>query len=85
MNIQDFIKQHEPLDNTSSRLNCPECGGRNTFTITKEYGKLLWNCYKASCRIKGAKGVTRTKDDIKSLVSSQNYHSIHLAVVSGGN
>ena len=77
MNIRDFIQQNEPMDNTSNRINCPECGGRNTFTITKEYGKLLWNCYKAFCRVRGAKDVVRTKDDIRSLVSSQNYHSIY--------
>ena len=34
MNIRNFIQQNEPMDNSSNRINCPECGGRNTFTIT---------------------------------------------------
>ena len=71
MSIQDFIKQHEPLDNTSSRLNCPECGGRNTFTITKEHGKLLWNCYKANCSTKGSSRVHLTVDEIRAIQKKQ--------------
>ena len=71
-NLQTFIQQHEPTDNTSVRLNCPLCAGRNTFTLTKQHGKLLWNCYKASCKTKGGKNITRTKTDIKSKNSTTN-------------
>ena len=28
------------------RTNCPNCGGRNTFTVTNNMGSLVWNCYK---------------------------------------
>jgi len=35
------------------RTNCPVCKGYNTFTITNDMGKLMWNCYKASCTVKG--------------------------------
>jgi hypothetical protein len=35
------------------RTNCPICKGYNTFTITNDMGKLMWNCYKASCDVKG--------------------------------
>ena len=75
-NLQTFIQQHEPTDNTSVRLNCPLCAGRNTFTLTKQHVKLLWNCYKASCKTKGGKNITRTKTDIKNIVASSNYHSV---------
>ena len=75
-NLQTFIQQHEPTDNTSVRLNCPLCAGRNTFTLTKQHGKLLWNCYKASCKTRGGKNITRTKTDIKNIVASSNYHSV---------
>ena len=74
INLQTFIQQNEPIDNTSTRVHCPNCGGRNTFTISKQNGKLLWNCYKASCKIKGGKNIERTKADIKSVVSPANYH-----------
>ena len=33
---------------TTKRTNCPNCGGRNTFTVTNNLGSLVWKCYKAS-------------------------------------
>tara|TARA_S200002703_G_scaffold120711_1_gene106541 strand:+ start:195 stop:932 length:738 start_codon:yes stop_codon:yes gene_type:complete len=35
------------------RTDCPICKGHNTFTITNDMGKMKWNCYKASCSVKG--------------------------------
>ena len=36
------------------RMDCPKCGGQNTFTVTNQLGNLLYNCYKASCNSKGS-------------------------------
>ena len=71
--LEKFIYQHSPNEGLSNRTNCPTCGGRNTFTLTKKHGKLLWNCYKASCKIKGGKDTERTKSDIVGRL--QNYHT----------
>ena len=35
-------------------LDCPFCGGQRKFSICKIDGKVLWNCYKASCTAKGS-------------------------------
>jgi len=48
-------------------MNCPSCNGYNTFTVTNNMGTLLWNCYKASCSIRGNTRVRLSVDDIKSL------------------
>ena len=77
MNIQNYIQQNEPLENVSVRISCPSCGGRNTFTITKQHGKLLWNCYKAACSLRGGKGIERSKSDIKSIIANRNYQTIY--------
>ena len=39
------------------RQDCPYCGGRNTLTITRmpASGKIVWNCYKARCSVRGSK------------------------------
>ena len=34
-------------------LDCPFCYGKKKFTLSYISGKLLWNCYKASCDVKG--------------------------------
>ena len=39
----------------TKRMNCPNCGGHKTFTITNNMGQVLWNCYKASCNVSGSK------------------------------
>ena len=73
VNLDKFILQHSPDEGLSFRTNCPMCGGRNTFTLSKLQGRLLWNCYKANCKIRGTKETTRTKSDIVEKL--QNYHS----------
>lgn len=48
------------------RMDCPFCGGRNTFTMSNVDGAVLWHCYKASCGIRGKKGVGRNADQIRA-------------------
>ena len=50
----------------TKRMNCPECGGYKTFTVTNNMGSLVWNCYKASCNVSGGKKVHLTADDIRN-------------------
>ena len=51
---------------TTKRMNCPNCGGYKTFTVTNNMGSLLWNCYKASCTVSGASRVQLSVDDIRA-------------------
>ena len=50
----------------TKRTNCPNCGGYNTFTVTNNMGSLIWNCYKASCNVKGGTRVHLSAEDIRS-------------------
>lgn len=34
-------------------MTCPSCGGHKKFSLRKEDGSLLWNCFRASCNVKG--------------------------------
>jgi hypothetical protein len=47
-------------------MNCPECNGYKTFSVTNNMGNLLWNCYKASCSLSGSKRIHLSVDDIKT-------------------
>lgn len=49
----------------TKRTNCPSCKSYNTFTVTNNMGSLVWNCYKASCDIKGGTRVHLSVDDIR--------------------
>jgi hypothetical protein len=44
----------EPLeDGQTLRDDCPECGRRKTFTITRRDEGLVYNCYSANCDLDG--------------------------------
>jgi hypothetical protein len=49
---------------SSWRGNCPDCGGRNTLSISNEFGELKWFCFKAHCVTKGRYSVRRSVDEI---------------------
>jgi hypothetical protein len=48
---------------THKRLDCPVCGGRNTFSITND-GGLKWHCFRASCACSGTAETELSLDEI---------------------
>ena len=51
--LSDFIDTLELSVDASHRCDCPVCHGKNTFTVTRDYTTVLYNCYKNSCGIRG--------------------------------
>jgi hypothetical protein len=78
MNIRNIITDISLSNGETKRMNCPECGGYKTFTMTNNMGSLLWNCYKAGCSVSGGKRVHLSAEDIRSSLGSvaQETHSI---------
>ena len=50
----EYVKSIILAEGDRHTADCPFCGGRNKFTLDKFDGKLIWNCYRASCGVKGA-------------------------------
>jgi len=67
-NIYNTISELDLHSGETKRMNCPNCNGYKTFTVTNNMGSLVWNCYKASCGIKGAKKVHMSVDDIRDTI-----------------
>ena len=67
--IQEMIESMMLAEGGTKRTDCPHCGGRNTFTLSIREGKALWNCYKASCRARGAAGVRSSRSDLIKRIS----------------
>lgn len=65
-NIYNTISDIDIPNGHTKRMNCPNCNGYKTFTVTNNMGSLVWNCYKASCGIKGGTRVQLTTDDIRA-------------------
>lgn len=70
--VTGFVNDLDIGVGLSYRCNCPECGGKNTFTVTNNDGNVLYNCYKAGCRVAGA--VHRNMDayTIKAKLMNEN-------------
>ena len=65
-NIYNTISDMDIPNGSTKRMNCPNCGGYKTFTVTNNMGSLVWNCYKVSCTLKGGTRVHLSVDDIRS-------------------
>lgn len=63
--IKNTISNIRIKEGETKRIDCPFCGGKNTFTLTRRDGGKVWNCYKASCKASGGMGGTRTLPTIK--------------------
>lgn len=51
--------------NHKVRMDCPVCSGRGTLTITKEAGKVKYNCFKAACTVRGIIEHSRSLTEIR--------------------
>ena len=76
IDINNIINDIELSIGETKRMDCPNCNGYKTFTITNNMGSLMWNCYKASCNVKGKSRVRLSADDIRDTVQKREKESI---------
>lgn len=67
--LSDFIDTLDLSVDQTYRGDCPICKGKNTFTVTRDLGNVLYNCYKNSCGISGAHHKNMDAFTIKTLLS----------------
>lgn len=72
LNIKEFIAELNLQDSETQRVSCPLCGGYKTFTVTRQGGQVLYNCYKASCNAKGNAGVRRSMSHIRNVLQPKD-------------
>lgn len=61
----DLLQDIKLREGESRRIDCPFCGGGKTFGIKYQDGAKVWNCFKASCGIRGSKKVGYTLEGLK--------------------
>tara|TARA_E500000318_G_C3538078_1_gene203483 strand:+ start:170 stop:973 length:804 start_codon:yes stop_codon:yes gene_type:complete len=69
MSISELLESSTLAEGDTERMNCPECGGYNTFTLSKRDGRFMWNCYKASCNCSGKSMAYMNSQDIRTRLS----------------
>ena len=65
MNLSNYIDTMNLSLEERHRGDCPVCGGRNTFTATRTCEGILYNCYKAGCKLSGTRPTSVTVSDMK--------------------
>lgn len=53
------------------RMDCPNCGGRSTFTISNIDGTYVWNCYKLTCKLSGKERGSMSASDVMSVLQAK--------------
>jgi len=64
-----FVQSLNLTEGEKKTVACPACGKRNKFTVDKYDGVLVWNCYSASCSVKGSFRGTREMDALTNYIS----------------
>ena len=76
--VNRLLASLELASGETKRLPCPQCHNPSSFTISNLSGKLVWNCYAASCKLAGAKHLGLSRDDVlqaRDLMRPNNDHS----------
>lgn len=63
----DFVKSLNLKVGETWRGDCQFCGGKNVFTATNTDGKVVWNCFRADCNVKGTWNRPYTVEELSSL------------------
>jgi len=74
-NIYNIVSDMDIPNGNTKRMDCPNCGGIKTFTVTNNMGSLMWNCYKASCNVRGGSRVHLSVDDIRTSIIRKDVES----------
>jgi len=61
MTTKDYAESFGLTIGESKRMDCPECGRKNTFSISNINGTIKWNCFHASCDERGTGSLKVTR------------------------
>lgn len=73
----DILSSIKIKDGEKRSLDCPFCGGRKKFGVLKQDGKLLWNCFRASCGVKGSYRVGRSITGVKDYIHKRETKAVY--------
>lgn len=66
----EIIERIKIREGEHKTLDCPFCGGAKKFTIDRlNDGRLVWNCFRASCNVRGSKSYGRSIETAKAYVA----------------
>lgn len=67
-----FLSTLAIADGQTLRCDCPYCFGKNTFSVSKRNGLILWHCFRASCAKTGKHVANRSLQELRNLRAVKN-------------
>jgi len=68
----EIIERIKIRESEHKTLDCPFCGGTKKFTIDRlTDGRLVWNCFRASCNVRGSKSYGRSIEAAKAYANGR--------------
>ena len=68
---RDFLQNLDIKEGETLTMDCPKCNGVKKFSISNLDGMLLYNCYRASCDVKGSFLTNMLVDTIKQKLTGE--------------
>lgn len=57
----------------SKRIDCPSCGGRYTFSLTRKAGGVVYHCFRASCKERGHSSLPLSAGEIAAALKGEAF------------
>ena len=76
--IFHYVEDLDLANEATVRKDCPICRGIKTFTASNRDGFLVWNCYKAGCKVHGGTQTHMTVADIRARLMGKQRASSEL-------
>lgn len=64
--MNEYIQSLKLSVGQSTRIDCPNCKRKNTFSVSNQDGVLLYNCFAASCKTAGQSRTKMSAADVFS-------------------
>lgn len=74
----EFVRNQGLIPGENKRVDCPGCSGKNTLSMSSMPGNLLWNCFRASCVIKGDSRGNLSPEAIRKILAFREEQDAHL-------
>ena len=79
-NVRQFVNDLGLREGERHRCDCPECRGKNTFTVTNMLGDIKYNCFKLGCTVGGIYGTDMTAAEIHRYREQQQLQRAYTSI-----
>ena len=80
LDVKEYVRSLDIETGETLTLNCPVCGGIKKFTVTNTgEGSYIYNCFRASCKVRGKECKSMSVSDIKNKLNGNHNNKEYLA------